>query len=221
MRTKLVVVIAVLTLVTFFVGVNAFASPIVNTGDTIYLTESYGNNLGGGAFALADIKSGATFITFCVETTVEFTPGNPYTVLSINQYINPSDNGTPTKLPIGVAYLYSQFRSGTLGGYTNGDPNSANALQAAIWTLLGGNSLQYLVNNNYDFTNSNTLYHEFLNEATPATGWVDNVAVLNLVIPGTLTPAQDQLTLVPEPSTLLLIGVGLAGLGLFRRRRNS
>ena len=43
-----------------------------------------------------------------------------------------------------------------------------------------------------------------------------DVGVMNLV--GASGNKQDQLALVPEPMTLILLGTGLIGVGIFRRK---
>ena len=100
------------------------------------------------------------FDTFCVETTVDFTPGTTYNLaLSLNA-LGSANPLSPIPLSVGAAYLYSQFAKGMLSGYDfansgagtsapstvsggNSDTRltDAGSLQAALWYLEGGQSL--------------------------------------------------------------------------------
>jgi hypothetical protein len=119
--------------------------------------------------------------------------------------------------------LYTQVTDGTLSKYDyNNTGNdvfasheaSANALQHAFW---GFEQEETLDLNNY--------YVQLAMNNTPSDFGIGDVRVLNMYLydptkTGGIGPeAQDQLTRVPEPSTLALFGAGMVGLVVSRRRR--
>lgn len=156
----------------------------------------------------ADV-SGNSFQTFCVQSnetiglggTYDFTVGD-YTVAG-NIPLAPE-----------VAYLYFNFRMGTLPGYNYGPDqsarrSSANALQKALWYYMGGSA------------GSNNAFAQAAYEATHSGSdgqiiWsgIGDVRILRLFngpynVNGN---NQDQLTIIPAPSALILgiIGIGFA-----------
>ena len=121
--------------------------------------------------------------------------------------------GNPDPISFATAWLYDQFRGGTLAGYayvgsTAVRDASANALQNAIWFLegeIGSVSGQANTWKNMGLANGTTLY---------------GVRVMNVVtLSGGI--AQDQLVMIPEPETyaMLLAGLGLMGFVARRRQR--
>ena len=209
------------------IPMKAGAGPIV-VGDVVNFSDLPGNT-GGGEFKLTDISNAADWIiSFCMQKTEYMNFTNNFVVGSINDYTltDPDDKGGVNgQDPISsyTAWLYTQFTDGTLSkyDYNNTGNNvfasheaSANALQHAFW---GFEQEETLDQNNY--------FVQLAMNSTPSNFGIGDVRVLNMYLydptkPGGLGPeAQDQLTRVPEPSTLALFGVGMVGLVVRRRQR--
>jgi len=189
-----------------FLTTTSNADPI-NVGDTIYLSTIV-SGFNGGPFGVKTSPSGSIlFITFCLETDEYFYPNQPYRVNNISDVAIAGGSNTNSGDPLDprTAYLYTMFRYGTLPiDYNNS--NDLIALQRAIWLI------EEEISSTTD-TKANDLV-----ALANKSGWttIGDVRVINLGVNGL---NQDQLVMVPEPSTLLLMGAGLIGFGIFGRKR--
>lgn len=170
-------------------------------------------NGNAGAVGLLSDLNAHTFESFCVETNEYLNFGHTYTaVINTAAVSGGSGGGSPDPLDARTAYLYWNFRMGTLAGYNYGGTesqrrNSAEALQKAIW---------YLENESGGKKND---FVTLANNAVNSGAWtgIGNVRILNLT-DRYGCESQDILTVVPAPAALVLGALGLAGaFGLKRR----
>jgi len=237
-------------------GVMAVPNLFASLSVTLYQDTSNfsDNNYGGGEFravgnsgldsvvnwgAYTAATSGTTsgqqyFQTFCTELQEEFYPGTSYNISSIgNNALYNNNGGTPIPITLGVAYLYSQFAAGTLGGYDytygSGRVASAENLQYAIWTLLGESAIGVTGAALADLkavtgSGSGDIFATSADWYSAANG---AYGVRDMVL-GNPGQNQDQLVMdpVPEPTTmiagaLLLLPFGASTLRILRKRQTA
>jgi len=179
------------------------------------------------------------FQTFCVDVDTHFNEGVAYnatlsqTGYNENHPVSSPPTYTAVTLNMGVAWLYSQFAAGTLGGgytyaYSPARAASAGQLQNAIWYLLGELTAAQLTT--YNGVNGTAFVNlaeahtggDLAHAQLPSNG-AFGVDVLNLTDANGVH-IQDQLVIVPEPASilaaalLLALPIGTSALRILRRK---
>jgi hypothetical protein len=203
----------------------ALAGTIV-AGDWIQL-KSYNIQDSGGImhYAVSQYASGANpfyLDTFCIQDNTYITVGVWYQIKSITDQVGPyapPHDGEGTLIGA-VDYLFYQYWAGRYNaafGDTTPDAVTHVAFglerqadfQRLLWKLQGTGDTQYLPVSGTAWLADLTTYNN--NTALQHQWW--RTEVLNIV-DSNGQDVQNQLYHVPEPSLLILLGIGISGFAL-------
>ncbi len=168
----------------------------------------------GGEF-IATTSANGTFKTFCIERNEHIGFNTPYNYsISDGAMQGGVSSGNPDPISFGTAYPYSQFRAGSLSGYSSASSTDQTNLQDAFWMLEG--ALTHKASNVYIAATKAAL------SKTDAEMIADGGGVYGIKAKNVTTTsggiAQDQLIWVPSaPDQLTSVpdgGMTLAMLGM-------
>jgi hypothetical protein len=234
MRKLVISILAMAFLLCLGIGHALAHSYGISVGDKVKMTSYgptvFGNN--GGEFTI-EANNDYKWASYCIEKTEFIYQNKDYWVGGLtDRAIKGGNNDDDTEIGYDSlsdqsAWLYWNFWTGTLSNYTGSNQNQKD-LQGLLWYLEDEVDDSYY---SYYSTAGMNYWLSLANNAVDS-GWTNTgqVKVSNLYEKQTWNDTtkkyeysglgQDILVAaVPEPATMMLLGSGLMGLGILRRRK--